>query len=152
MGEPVSVFDAAEYILQELGRITTWKLQKLCYYSQAWALVWDEEPLFEERIEAWANGPVIPDLYDAHRGKYYVKHISGDPEALDEDQRETIDAILETYGDKKSSWLSELTHREAPWRNARRRAGLGPGDRGNAEIRLQDMSEYYEGLYAEEEA
>ena len=34
---------------------TSWKLQKLVYYCQAWSLVWDEEPLFEARIEAWAN-------------------------------------------------------------------------------------------------
>ena len=31
------------------------KLQKLVYYSQAWSLIWDEKPLFEEEIEAWAK-------------------------------------------------------------------------------------------------
>ena len=52
--------------------MTTMKLQKLIYYSQAWSLVWDEKPLFAERIEAWANGPVCPDLYNLHRGRYTV--------------------------------------------------------------------------------
>jgi uncharacterized phage-associated protein len=42
------------------------KLQKLVYYAQAWALVWDDEPIFDEEIEAWANGPVVRGLYEAH--------------------------------------------------------------------------------------
>ena len=51
MPEPVSVLDVAAYILDKRGKMSTWKLQKLCYYAQAWSLVWDEEPLFEENIE-----------------------------------------------------------------------------------------------------
>jgi uncharacterized phage-associated protein len=53
-----SVLDVAQYILQRSGGMTTGKLQKLVYYSQAWSLVWDQRPLFNERIEAWANGPI----------------------------------------------------------------------------------------------
>ena len=48
------------------------KLQKLVYYCQAWSLVWDDMPLFESRIEAWANGPVVLDLYYRHRGQYWI--------------------------------------------------------------------------------
>jgi len=146
-----SVFDVAQYILDKLGRLTTWKLQKLCYYSQAWSLVWDDRPLFEERIEAWANGPVIPALYEKHRGKFYISSIDGDSEALDKTQMETVDAVLKAYGDKTSSWLSASTHRERPWKDARKRAGLAPGERGDSDIRLDDMAEYYEGLSAEGE-
>ncbi len=146
MSKPVSVFDVAQYILDKLGRLTTWKLQKLCYYSQAWSLVWDDASLFKEKIEAWANGPVIPALYEKHKGQFYVSNIGGNPEKLTRVQQETVDAVLRVYGDKTSHWLSELTHREAPWRNARRRAGLDPGERGNSEIKLGDLAEYYGGL------
>lgn len=45
-----NVSDVAAYILQKHGRMTTMKLQKLVYYSQAWSLVWDEKPLFQERM------------------------------------------------------------------------------------------------------
>lgn len=145
--EIVRVIDVAQYILDTKGRLTSWKLQKLCYYSQAWSLVWDEKPLFKDRIEAWANGPVVPALYEKHRGSFYVLSVGGKPEKLDSDQRETVDAVLETYGDKSSRWLSELTHLEAPWRDARRRGRLGPGERGNVLIRHADMAEFYEGLY-----
>jgi uncharacterized phage-associated protein len=146
-----NVFDVAQCILTKMGRMTTWKLQKLCYYSQAWSLVWDEKPLFKDRIEAWANGPVIPALYEKHKGRFYITNIKGNPGKLKKDQIETINAILEVYGDKSSDWLSQLTHSEAPWRLARNRDNLGYGERGNAEIRLDDMAEYYGGLSAAQE-
>ncbi|MBD5559274.1 MAG: DUF4065 domain-containing protein [Clostridia bacterium] len=44
--------------LEKTGPITTMKLQKLLYYAQVWSLVWDENELFPEKFEAWANGPV----------------------------------------------------------------------------------------------
>ena len=60
--------DVAAYILTKKHRLTAVKLQKLVYYCQAWSLVWDEKPLFRDRIEAWASGPVVKGLYLAHRG------------------------------------------------------------------------------------
>jgi uncharacterized phage-associated protein len=137
-----NVFDVAAYILATKGEITAWKLQKLIYYSQAWSLIWDDKPLFRERIEAWANGPVSPDLYREHRGAFTVAQIrQGDPSKLDKDARDTIDAVLHHYGDKSSQWLSDLTHREDPWRNAR--TGLQDGERGQVEITLGAMADYY---------
>jgi uncharacterized phage-associated protein len=142
-----SVRDVAQDILDKQGRMTTWKLQKLVYYSQAWSLVWDEAPLFGDRIEAWANGPVVRSLYDIHAGQFQIRKITGsDPARLTKDQRETIDAVLASYGNKTSHWLSELTHREPPWREARRKAGLQEGERGNAEITISSMADYYGSL------
>jgi uncharacterized phage-associated protein len=139
------VHDVAQYILERRGEMTAWKLQKLVYYSQAWSLVWDERPLFKESIEAWANGPVTPYLYDLHRGSFTVAKIAGgNPKAIDQDGQETIDAVLEHYGDKSSQWLSDLTHREAPWRDARK--GLAEGERGNTKITHGAMSDYYGNL------
>jgi len=140
-----SVQDVAAYILHKLGPVTAIKLQKLVYYSQAWSLVWDEEPLFEDEIQAWANGPVSPTLYEAHRRQFKVSVISdGNLESLTPSQRETIDKVLEFYGDKSSQWLSDLTHQESPWLEARR--GLAPGQPGNCEITTASMAEYYGSL------
>ena len=140
-----SVQDVAAYILNKLGPVTAIKLQKLVYYSQAWSLVWDDEPLFEDEIQAWANGPVSPTLYEAHRRQFKVSVISdGNPESLTASQRETIDKVLEFYGDKSSQWLSDLTHQESPWLEARR--GLAPGQPGNCEITTASMAEYYGSL------
>ena len=143
----VSVFDVAAYIILQLKAMPVMKLQKLVYYAQAWSLVWDDNPLFNERIEAWANGPVVPVLYNLHRGSYSVGRIRGGRSRnLNAEQRETVDAVLKFYGGKTSQWLSELTHMELPWRNARKRQGLKDGERGNAVITHADMAEYYSSL------
>jgi len=138
--------DVAAYILRKQGEMTAMKLEKLVYYSQAWSLVWDEEPLFSDRIEAWVNGPVVPTLYRRHRGLFKVSDWpSGDPKSLSPKQRETIDAVLDYYGDKSSQWLSDLTHREAPWIQARK--GLEAGDPSRREITHAAMAEYYSSPY-----
>ena len=144
----LSVFDVAKYILEKLCAntpITTWKLQKLVYYSQAWSLVWDDAPLFREDIQAWANGPVCPDLYSEHKGQFQISTIErGNTAKLSDEQIETIDAVIKHYGGKTAQYLSELTHREAPWKSARK--GVKAGDRGNKVIKLDDMAEFYGGL------
>ena len=39
------------------------KLQKLLYYAQAWNLVFNKNPLFQNKIEAWIHGPAVPEVY-----------------------------------------------------------------------------------------
>jgi len=143
-----TVCDVSKYILKKAGRMTTMKLQKLVYYSQAWSLVWDEEPLFDEPIEAWANGPVVRSLYDAHRGQFKVGTSDfvgrGKCSNLSKKQKETIDGVLKYYGDKSAQWLIDLTHLEDPWRNAR--GNCGRGESCDSVISHDAMMEYYSGL------
>jgi uncharacterized phage-associated protein len=143
-----TVFDVAAYILDKQGDTTAMKLQKLCYYSHAWHLVWDERPLFSEPIEAWANGPVSPSLYAAHRGAFRVSSMPGwtqaDPSKLSAGERATVDAVLEFYGAMSAHQLSELTHSEEPWAYAR--SGLPAGARSNKVITDDSMARYYDGL------
>jgi uncharacterized phage-associated protein len=131
-----SVFDVSAYILKQTGTISTMKLQKL---------VWDEAPIFHEDIEAWANGPVIKDLFIYHRGSFMIDSLPiGNPELLSEKQKETIDAVLKFYGDKSAQWLIELSHNETPWITTRR--GIENGERGNKIIPLDLMAHYYSSL------
>lgn len=141
----------ARYILHRSGPMTAMKLQKLVYYAQAWALVWDEKPLFSDEIQAWANGPVCPPLYDLHRGQFEVRVDSLFPNessieapVLDDWKKETIDEVLKFYGNHSSQWLGELTHLEAPWKDARE--GIPSGERGTKEITHAAMAEYYGSL------
>ena len=59
-------------------------------------------------------------------------------------ERATLDAVLGYYGPRSAQWLSDLTHREEPWKEARR--GLPEGERGNREISLESMMDYYSSL------
>lgn len=140
-----SVHDTAAYILKKRGPMTAMKLQKLVYYAQAWSLVWDERPLFSARIEAWAFGPVVPELYKHHRTEFNLTGWDqGSAGNLTAKEKETVDAVLDFYGGKSAQWLSDLSHREDPWKKARK--GVPDGQRGSAEITRASMAEYYQGL------
>ena len=141
----ISVFDVAKYILSKKNPISAMTLQKLVYYCQAWSIVWDGAQLFKEDIEAWANGPVVRALFNAHKGKYMIKELpTGNVKNLSLIQKETIDAVLKFYGGKSPLWLSDLTHREEPWLKARK--GISDGERGTSKISLASMEEYYSSL------
>ncbi|HJC25968.1 MAG TPA: DUF4065 domain-containing protein [Candidatus Eisenbergiella merdavium] len=142
-----NVFDVAKYILEKKGSMSTWKLQKLCYYSQAWELAWTESPLFDEDFQAWANGPVCPELFRVHQGKFIVgtDDISyGSSDNLTLDQKQDIDIILKDYGDMEPFDLRELSHSEDPWRNAR--GSLPEGVKCQTVIKKADIGEYYGSL------
>lgn len=142
-----NVYDVAKYILSKTDRISTWKLQKLCYYSQAWTIAWDGAPLFNEEFEAWANGPVCRELFNCHKGKFSVgtSDLSkGNISNLTPEQKDNIDIVIRDYGGMSPYELRELTHSETPWINAR--AGLPEGVPSDNVISKGDMSDYYGGL------
>src|SRR4051794_33294095 len=124
-----NVDDVAAAVLEIEGPVDTFKLQKLVYYCQAWHLVWEGVPLFQARIEAWANGPVVPKLYAQHRTQYRVRDWpSGESSRLKDNELESITIVCRSYGDETGQALAEMSHREDPWKDARRSAGLRTGD------------------------
>jgi uncharacterized phage-associated protein len=140
-----SVLDVAAYILKVHGPMTAMKLQKLVYYCQAWSIVWDDEEIFPDEIEAWKNGPVVRRLWEVHRGEYRVGQIKGgNPDALTDAQRETVDTVLAFYSDKSAQWLSDLTHMEDPWKKAWENGA-------NSIISKEELSEYYSSLERSDE-
>lgn len=140
------VFDVARYILDKCGgQMSAMKLQKLVYYSQGWHLVFDGEPLFDSPIEAWANGPVVRDLYRQHRGLFVVVTDAFPAQReLSQYEKDTIDAVLDAYGDLDAHELSNLTHSEKPWIEARE--GIPEGARANSVISTATMMEFYQGI------
>jgi uncharacterized phage-associated protein len=143
------VRDVAAYILEKQRGMSAMKLQKLCYYAYGYHLAWEGRKLFPEHFEAWANGPVCPALYQLHRGQFRVE--PGAIEATGEltpGERESVDLVLGTYGGFTAHQLSELTHGEPPWREARARAGVAPLERSNERLRDDEIQEFFESLAA----
>jgi uncharacterized phage-associated protein len=147
-----NIFDVAKYILEKYEHpISAMKLQKLCYYSQAWNLVWEDSALFEEDFQDWVAGPVCWDLFCKHKGMMNVSpdilvdsDLSAEDDRLTPQEEFNIDKILELYGDKSGAWLSELTHKEDPWRITR-------GDKPDGTISSEDIDKdlikkYYSSL------
>jgi len=146
----VDIIDVADYILNKTGEITSMKLQKLAYYSQAWSLAWDDMPLFDEDFEAWANGPVCVELYRRHKGYFMLPQTFLTPnekKIFTPAQTETLDIVIHDYNQLSPQELSDLTHREHPWIQARR--GTPPGMPCNNIIDKDVMRDYYSGLLQE---
>ena len=141
-----SIFDTATYILEECGSMSAMKLQKLCYYAQVWSLVWDDEALFPEDFEAWANGPVCRTLFNRTRGKFKVSASDerGDSSCLSDNQIDTINKVLEHYASHDAQWLSQLTHLESPYKEARK--GIPAGVGSERIISKASMAMYYGGI------
>jgi uncharacterized phage-associated protein len=146
--EPVAnVFSIARYIRERLGALDAWKLQKLAYYVQAWSLVWRGRPAFAERIEAWKDGPVCPELREAQQRA--GERLRAAPVLSSEDQAH-VDRVLASYGGMSSKELVQLSHDERPWQQAR--GDVPPDARTSAEITHAAMSAFYAPRWEEAEA
>lgn len=138
-----NVFDTAKYILEVCGSMHAMKLQKLCYYAQAWSLVWDGSPLFNEEFQAWAKGPVCPQLFDKTIGFFHpqASDETGGEGDLTDSQKDTINTVLEHYAPLDQFSLSELILFEEPWNDARE--GVPPGPDCKNIITKESMAAYY---------
>lgn len=139
------VFDVAERVLEITGYVSTMKLQKLVYYCNALSLVLDDEPLFPETFQAWVNGPVCPSLFSAHRGRFVVGPGTfaerADTSRIGKRAQWIIGHTLEVLGGFDGNALSELTHHEAPWLDAR--GDCGDSDRCSSVITDESIKVFY---------
>lgn len=136
------VDDVAAALLIQTGSITTMKLQKLVFYCQAWHLAFTSAPLFSEEIQAWARGPVVPQLHRHHRGRYEVADWpAGNPDNLDATERRTVDWVIEQYNGFSAEALSRMTHQEIPWVVAR--GVTADGEKSSEPISHDQMRAFY---------
>ena len=135
------------YTVLSYGRImTTMKMEKLVYYSQARSLAERGSALFPEDFQAWTNGPVCPDLFRVHKGMYVItledfQQRVPDARLLHGEDLRIVEKVMEKLGGYDGRALSELTHRELPWKNARGNAKSY--EPGKTIITKQAMRSYY---------
>jgi uncharacterized phage-associated protein len=117
----------ADYFLtlvdEEAGdSLSNLKLQKLIYYAQGFHLALVDSPLFDETIEAWEHGPVVPNLYHTYKqfGSGPIPRPSNgiDVEMYPAETRELLDEIFQVYGQYSAWKLRNFTHSEPPWLDA----------------------------------
>jgi len=145
--------DAAKFLLRFCAEhgdpLTNLKLQKYLYYAQGWYLAFYNEPLFDDRLEAWVHGPVQPYVYGQ------LKRFGWDPIAVSEalpPLAEEVELHLievhSAYG-QFSAWdLERMTHAEAPWREAR--GGIPDDEPSKAILSHESMRRYFHGRLQEQ--
>ena len=141
-----SGIDIAAYVVKRChelkSAVSNLKLQKLLYFIQAYFLMVDGKPCFEDKIEAWSFGPVVPSVYQVY--KYYCAGsipYFGDEKIgnISYPDRQKIDAIINVFSGRSANELVEITHRQSPWREA-----YVPYQ--NNEITIQSIREYFDGI------
>ena len=140
--------EIAAYLLGTFDRetgdnITNMKLQKLLYYAQGFhAAMHGGERLFDDSIEAWPHGPLVPSVYATYQdcGSSAIEFPRDfDPDRYLPETRELLDVVNEVYGQYGASGLRNLSHSEAPWIEARK---IGR----ESEITLRSITTYFEQL------
>jgi uncharacterized phage-associated protein len=102
------------------------KLQKLVYLAHGWHLLFLQNPLIAQDVEAWNYGPVIPKLYrefKEFKAAPITRTASLLPGTLTTSPLEEalLESVWATYKDKSGIYLSMLTHEPGyAWDLARR--------------------------------
>jgi len=143
-----SIFEIANWFLEK-EPMTHKKLQKLCYYAQAWSYALRNTPIMDSDFQAWIHGPVSPILFQKYKGTAFEELMPDknyiNPNLTNE-ELEFLNNVWETYGDSTGNSLEVLTHKELPWIKAR--IGCGTYDKCETIIKPRDMRDYYRSIYA----
>ncbi len=138
----------SEYIISLTGDITPLALQKILYYTQGFFSAFVEEYLFEEDCEAWAHGPVYGEIYHKYKDYRFEPidkcDVSLDvfEKVLNGEEIEIVNSVVRNFGRYSGKMLEEMTHFEAPWREAR--GSLKKLDRSRQIIEKSSIKEYFE--------
>ena len=119
----ISVFDVANYFLTLVDHeaedcISNLKLQKLCYYAQGFFLSLHGKRLFDETLQAWQHGPVIPNLYQKYKefgASCLIPDKGFNIQNLPKEITEFLDDIYAEFGQYSAWRLRDMTHAETPW-------------------------------------
>ncbi len=142
-----NVRDIASWFLSR-DSMTHKKIQKLCYYAQAWyCALYDGSPLFNDEIQAWVHGPVVPALYHVYADYKWtvIPKTDFDESKFNESVLNVLEAVYNTYGEFSGDQLESLTHSEDPWIQAR--GTLKPWETSTTPISCASMREYYSRKY-----
>lgn len=119
--------------------ITHMRLQKLLYYVQGFHIALFNEPLFENRIEAWQHGPVVREVWNRYCDQ--GRNVLQSPGVVENgtmttDQLSLLGDVWNVYGQFSAWKLRNLTHQESPWLDA-----IAVGE--NTEITHNSLRAYF---------
>ena len=141
----VTASEVAKYFIasfQKKGKeISNLKLQKLLYYAQAWHLALYGAALFDDEIEAWVHGPVVPAVFREYK-KYAWRPITENVTAsTSADVKYHLTEVVSVYGKFDAISLERMTHREGPWKETR--GTLSPDEPSNRVITREAIKKYF---------
>ena len=149
--------DVARYIIQYSNDrnygVSNLRLQKLLYFVQAVSLAYSDQGCFEDEIEAWELGPVVPAVYREYKcygngsiptsdilvadggNIWEVRREKFNKDVLPKKTQEVVRQIVERFSQRSTTGLVDLTHNQRPWMDAH--------SRGEKVITRESIKEYF---------
>ena len=131
--------DVARYIVNYANDngmiISNLKLQKILYFVQLEFLLNKKTRCFEDDIEAWDFGPVVPSVYhefkkygassipkvsvvyDTSKGWFKLEQVKFESN-FPSDEKELINDVIRECDNYTPGQLVEITHNQMPWKKA----------------------------------
>ncbi len=105
-----------EFARVDEDAVTQMQLHKLLYFAQGLSFGLRGRPLFDDQIEAWQHGPVVPAV--RHRcgvGAAVQSEQFADFGIKDPTENEFVRSVWIRFRDYSASALRAMTHDDGPW-------------------------------------
>lgn len=121
--------------------ITNLKLQKMLYFADAAYLALYGKPLFDDEVQAWSLGPVVPSVYEAYKAFANAKLSTSEEPNIPTDINEFLSEMWAIFGKYTASELVDMSHKHAPWKDVYEAGRNNP-------ISKESMMNYYRNTKA----
>lgn len=134
------VCDVCRYVINYSNKkeysISNLKLQKLLYFIQAVFIIDKSKQCFNDPIEAWDFGPVVPKAYREFKmygcadippiTSYFVfdeddiwntRRVEFDESIIKRKDRKAINKVVDMFSEYTATDLVQLTINQLPWKN-----------------------------------
>ena len=138
----------ANYIVTHMGEVTPLALEKLLSFSNGVNYAVNGEQLIFEDNQAWAHGPVYPQMYNKCK-KFGYKPIDNGIYSthgcvlskLTDSEISVIDLVINTFGLFSPKTLENISHSQEPWRE--KRIGYKDDEAGQEVIDQESIKAFY---------
>lgn len=138
----------ANYIITHMGEVTPLALEKLLAFSNGVNYALNGNQLIDEECQAWAHGPVYPQIYNKYK-KYGYKPIDNGIfsthgcliSKLAKEEINAIDLVIKTFGLYSPKILERISHSQKPW--IEKRIGYQGDEAGREVIDEDSVKSFY---------
>lgn len=98
--------------------INNQRLQKLLYFIQAFSYNKRGKPLFQDEMEAWPLGPVVPDVYFYYPTYGELAEPAGAKSGCSKKEIKFVQSIVDKLEDYPTEQLTTICQSQEPWKSS----------------------------------
>lgn len=134
------------YMLHKKNDLVVYQIDKMLYFIQAYSLVKYDKVAFDNKIVCGFFGATVPDFAKNLKRYNLQKYMNDDYNSLDNNLKEIIDEVIESYSDYNEIALGGLTMSYIPFYS---QENFNISDIGKIEVNPDWIKEYHNKRYSE---